>query len=291
VTGLTCVVSAGERVTRGTTAESPEAQAARGGEAPTEAPETLPRANSNFDHAIVTPIINNRLAVLLRNYDDRLARFVVDGFRFGFRIPSAASPRESTYTNHPSAREHAAVVDRKLETELKLGRIQGPFDAPPPDTICSPLGVVPKKERGEFRLIHDLSFPHADSVNSNIPGELTRVEYELLDDCVAVINDLGRGALMAKVDLKDAFRLIPIAPRYRHLLGFVWRNKYYLDNCLPMGCSVSCSTFEAFTSALQWALFHEFSVPYVSHILDDFSLFSSLLRSASFNRYRRQWHG
>ena len=54
----------------------------------------------------------------------------------------------------------------KLIQEVKAGRIAGPFDTPPFNIFCaSPLGVVPKKIPGEFRLIHHLSFPRGVSVN------------------------------------------------------------------------------------------------------------------------------
>ena len=54
----------------------------------------------------------------------------------------------------------------KLSREIDMGRVAGPFDVlTPTDIILSPLSVVPKKNPGEFGLIHDLSFPKLDSVN------------------------------------------------------------------------------------------------------------------------------
>ena len=55
---------------------------------------------------------------------------------------------------------------------------------------------------------------------------------------------LGKGALIGKKDIKSAFRLLPIYPGDFDLLGFKIGSNYYIDNCLPMGCSISCSTFE-----------------------------------------------
>ena len=37
---------------------------------------------------------------------------------------------------------------------------------------------VPKKTPGEFKIIHDLSFPVGSSVNEHIPRENTTVQYE-----------------------------------------------------------------------------------------------------------------
>jgi len=36
----------------------------------------------------------------------------------------------------------------------------------------------------------------------------------------------GRGMLLAKVDIRDAYRLIPIHPHDRHLLGMSWDNQF-----------------------------------------------------------------
>lgn len=51
---------------------------------------------------------------------------------------------------------------------------------------------------------------------------------------------------MAKTDIKDAFRIIPVNPADYHLLGFSWDNEFYFDKCLPMGASSSSGflTFE-----------------------------------------------
>ena len=155
--------------------------------------------------------------------------------------------------------------------ELSLSRIAGPFKLPPfPDLVISPLGMVPKKETGKFRLIHDLSFPHCLSVNSFISDESASVQYESLDKIVHLVQSFGPNCLMAKCDIEEAFRIIPIAPQDRHLLGFTFDDKFFFDKCLPMGCRSSCAIFETFSKALQWVAIHKLQVSGISHILDDF---------------------
>ena len=75
---------------------------------------------------------------------------------------------------------------------------------------------------------------------------------------------------MAKTDIKSAFRIIPVHPDDHPLLGMKWENLYYYDRCLPMGCSSSCSIFEAFSTALEWIAIHRLGASCVLHILDDF---------------------
>ena len=158
-----------------------------------------------------------------------------------------------------------------ITKELHLGRIAGPFPQPPfSDFTVSPLGMVPKKDSGKFRMIHDLSSPPNMSVNDFISPDDASVSYETLDNVVHFIQNNGPGALMAKVDIEEAFRIVPIHPHDRHLLGFSFKNMYYYDKCLPMGCRTSCRIFETFSCALQWVAKHKLNITDITHILDDF---------------------
>jgi hypothetical protein len=58
---------------------------------------------------------------------------------------------------------------------------------------------------------------------------------------------------VSKTDIKVLSGLIiPVHPDDYDLLGMKWRNQYYYDKCMPMGCSSSCKTFEVFSTALEW---------------------------------------
>jgi hypothetical protein len=46
-------------------------------------------------------------------------------------------------------------VEAKLDKEIHKGRIKGAFHVRPfNNCVCSPLGLVSKKEAGQFRLIY-----------------------------------------------------------------------------------------------------------------------------------------
>ena len=173
--------------------------------------------------------------------------------------------------NLKSANSHPEIVREKIDKEVQAGRVEGPFDRPPfLQFRVSPLGLVPKKEPGEFRLIHHLSYPQGDSVNDHIDPDLCSVQYTKFDAAVQMIQRLGKGALLAKSDIKSAFRLIPIAKEEFYLLGFQFDGLFYFDKALPFGCSISCATFELFASFLEWAVRQRCSVGELLHYLDDF---------------------
>lgn len=200
-----------------------------------------------------------------------LKQYLIDGFSQGFDLGCISCPKSRSCDNHPSTRKHLEHVQQKLQHEIQLGCIQGPFEKPPfPDLVCSPLGVVPKSSPGKFRLIHDLSFPFQDSVNSHIPDESAKVQYDTIQSVLELVKRFGKGCLMAKTDIEDAFRIIPLHPNCYKLLGICWEGVFYYDRCLPMGAKSSCRIFETFSCALQWVMCKIFQARGMSHMIEDF---------------------
>lgn len=75
---------------------------------------------------------------------------------------------------------------------------------------------------------------------------------------------------MGKTDIKSAFRLLPVRPEDFELLGMCVDGLYYFDRCLPMGCSVSCSTFECFSTFLEFCTRKVAESQNIVHYLDDY---------------------
>lgn len=208
----------------------------------------------------------------LSKYPDRKAALLItEGFREGFKIPCSLAVVPPVARNLKSALQHPGVVGEKLEKEVALGRMGGPFEAKPlNDLVVSPLGVVPKKEPNKFRLIHHLSFPKGGSVNDFIDPYVCTVSYTSFDAAVRWVRRYGKGALMAKADIEAAFRLLPVHPDSFWLLGCQWQEQFYVDKCLPMGCSISCAMFEVFSSFLEWVVREVSGLESMIHYLDDF---------------------
>ena len=119
-------------------------------------------------------------------------------------------------------------------------------------------------------MIHHLSFPAGSSINDGIPREVCRVTYATFDKAVRLSAIAGKGALMAKCDIKSAFRLLPVSPDDFELLGFKFRGMYYFDKALPMGASVSCYLFETFATFLEFKARRITGSASIMHYLDDF---------------------
>eukprot|EP00731_Ephydatia_muelleri_P001730 Em0001g1730a len=118
-------------------------------------------------------------------------------------VPKAINPASTL--SHPEA------IDAELDTEVRAGRVLGPFPLRPSGNLrTSGLGVA-------------------------------------------------------------AFRMVPVLASEWELLGMYWRDKYYVETCLPFVLRSAPSIFDNFASALHWILEHNYGVTLL-HYLDDFLL-------------------
>jgi hypothetical protein len=107
----------------------------------------------------------------------------------------------------------------------------GPFDTRPISNLrCSPIGLIPKKTGG-IRLITHLSYPPANNANYFIDEHYTSVKYYSFDNTISMVQRLGKNVELGKMDLKSAFRLLPVYPGDFDLLGFKIEEKFYIDKC------------------------------------------------------------
>ena len=135
--------------------------------------------------------------------------------------------------NLPSASRNSDTILSNLAKEVELGRTAGPFDNTPPpfpNFQVSPIGLVPKKQPGQFRTIFHFSYPKTGcSINSSISKEDYSLQYTTIDNAIHAIQALGKGT-----DIQPAFRLFPVHAEDWELLGIKWEDKYYYDK-VPFG--------------------------------------------------------
>ena len=217
---------------------------------------------------------------MLASYPEQdLIKFFIEGITEGFRIGFnyQCTTLKPARKNMESANLHPTVVTEYLKTELNQNRVAGPF-APTVVTggHTSRFGVIPKHhQRDKWRLIVDLSYPKDFSVNDGIPGSLCSLKYITVDDAVKQVSLLGPGTLMAKIDIKSAFRLLPVHPANRHLLQMKWNNLISINTCLPFGLHSAPKLFNILADLLQW-IAQQYGVCHIMHYLDDFLLLEPL---------------
>ena len=132
------------------------------------------------------------------------------------------------------------------------------------------FGVIPKGHNtGKWRLITDLLYPPGYSVNDGIDPDLCSLSYCTVDHVAAVAAAYSRGALLAKIDIESAYRLIPVHPLDRPLQAVEWDGMLYVDPMLPFGLHSAPKIFNAVADALEWCIWRR-GVQHIFHYLDDF---------------------
>ena len=209
---------------------------------------------------------------LRHHHDHEYARYITTGLEHGFHIGIEAAANLTPATqNMMSARQNPSVIQDYLEKEVEQGNILGPFTtSDAPRVHINRFGAIPKKHQpGRWRLITDLSFPVGTSVNDAIDPRPCSMAYVSVDQVAGQALTLGKGSLLAKIDVKSAYRLIPICPSDRMQLGMRWNNAIYVDGKLPFGLRSAPKIFNALADGLEWCVSKE-EVPYIYHYLDDF---------------------
>jgi hypothetical protein len=219
-----------------------------------------------------SPIIVHKMLPYLSLYPDKSSSNILrEGFTSGFKLGYSGDRTARDAQNLKSIREDPKMAREKIGKEIKLGRIAGPFkERPIHNLIVSPIGLVPKSEKGKFRLIQHLSHPEGGSINDGINKEVCVVQYTKFDVAVQLVANVGISACMAKADIQSAFRLLPIHPQDFGLLGMKIEEDFFVDKALPMGASCSPALFEKFSTFLEWVVRKEANSEKIIHYMDDF---------------------
>ena len=131
------------------------------------------------------------------------------------------------------------------------------------------LGAVPKPGGG-IRPITDCSRPTGSSVNNYCESIFKEFSYKSVDDVVSILK---WGYYMSVVDIKSAYRAVPILEEHRKYMGFVWELdgvKYkFVDNRLCFGLRLGPQYFQRISNFVHDVLLHFYDVKTVNY-LDDF---------------------
>lgn len=132
-------------------------------------PPTVPRFASPVFNAVWTPLKATAFDAALRRYGllsryPTLVSHILNGFPIGLDIP----PLTSSYLppNHYTTGGQAAIIQTKIDAEVALSCMSGPFSVADAELFCggpirtSPLGLVPKPGAiaNAWRMIQNLSF-------------------------------------------------------------------------------------------------------------------------------------
>ena len=220
--------------------------------------------------SVVTPVNIEALDKLLTdsNYDQKKKDTLLKNFREGYRLGFQGNKKVKRLApNLKLEVGNEVILWNKVMKEVKLKRFAGPFNEPPFEYfIQSPIGLVPKDNGMDTRLIFHLSYPRqgGESINSETPREACSVKYPEFDDAVRMYLKEIKLAVQAKKDsliegddekiiifvgksdMRSAFRNLGMKVDQFCLLIMKARSPldgkiyFFVDKCLPFGVSISC---------------------------------------------------
>lgn len=155
-------------------------------------------------------------------------------------------PRCSRFVpNSRSARRHGDALLKRIQSEVSLSHSVGLFKDPPfQNFTVNNLRVRPKKNR-KFRVIMYMSRPKGNGVNDYINVDDFPLAFCRGDDAFRCLTIAGRGALAAKANIQQTFRLVPVRPADWNITGFRCEGEYCFDIALPFFSADHLFTFFA----------------------------------------------
>ena len=103
-------------------------------------------------------------------------------------------------------------------------------------------------------MIVDLSSPEGASVNNGIHQELCSLRYASLDNAIRLVAQLGPGTQLVKMNLKDAYCMVPVDPEDQHVLAVSWEDSTYVDRAMHLRLHSAPLIFSAVADTMAWAL-------------------------------------
>ncbi len=185
----------------------------------------------------------------LCNDNDR--EFILHGIKHGFDIvdptavPVPVDPPNNRSAQPGSTLHHQAT--KQVLSEIEQGNYLLCHEKP---TVISPFSVIEKPDGG-VRLIHDGSQPAGASMNDYATLD-THYRFQTVDDAAKL---MWPGYFMAKVDLKSAYRSVPISQHSQNFTGLQWQfgsQTVYMRDCrLPFGSKLAPGHFHRITQSVK----------------------------------------
>ena len=183
-----------------------------------------------------------------------LLQYVKYGFPLGYMGPTSDT---KGVPNHPSATNYKTSIDKFIAVELGHGSMIGPCDTPPfsPWMHISPIMTREKRETTDRRVIIDMTFPRASSVNAYIMkntvcGEVRQHALPTVDNLVADIVNMGSHCYLSTADVSRAYKNFSSDPLSWPLLGMEWEGKFYCDTTMPFGARASSASMQRIATAI-----------------------------------------
>ena len=120
-----------------------------------------------------------------------------------------------------------------------------------------------------------MSSSEGSSVNDGIKEPWCSLFYATVIDTACGIIAYGRGAQLIKLDIRNTYRVAPIHPDDKWLMGMMWEDSLLVDTALPFSLHSAPKIFTTLANAAEWMVRQQ-GVEFVIHYLDDFLVITAV---------------
>jgi hypothetical protein len=149
-----------------------------------------------------------------------------------------------TCKNAASAFKNGEMITDSIVQWIKNGFVAGPFHNPPLTGFRSNM-LLAKREKTKVRPILNLSSPKGSSFNDAVDKtDLLKLTMSSASKFGQLLLIWGKGAKFAKIDLTNAYKLIPVNPEDWKYYGFRWLGMHFYESNTAFGNCTAPADFD-----------------------------------------------
>ena len=232
---------------------------------------------------IITPIRVDVFESYLSTHPNRpFVESVCRGLREGFwpwaKTPCPGYPSTNDESKGPpSDIKKAEFLRVQRDSEVAKGRFSAPFrHGLLPGMYCMPIYAVPKPHSADLRLVTDQSYgkysPNSMIQHHKVTGfpldNLVHFGEMLLD---LETREPGKTKIAWKSDVAEAYRILPMHPRWQIKQVTRVDDDYHVDRCNVFGGCGAGGLFISVNSLVAWIAKEIKGIQYLGNYVDDSS--------------------
>jgi len=198
---------------------------------------------------------------------------VLNNIQEGANIGCRGEYRNASVSKNTSdAYKFGAQVSDAIASWIKKGFVRGPVELAAVPAAAKINGIMCRpKPDGSVRVILNLSAPEGFSVNDGICSDEFPAIMSSTKKWLSVLEAVGRGCEIMKIDWSDAYKHIPVRREDLKLQWFQWLGKAFQELCLIFGASSSVGIFDQVAKLVLAIVlvFCKFPAEWVCQHLDD----------------------
>jgi len=201
------------------------------------------KVSSQISAAALRRLITNNSAKLTGPQVARAYR-AATGLEKGMSTHQSSALPPIVVRNSKNTLEYGSMISDTVAHWVKSGFASGPFDSPPLDRFrVNCLMAIPQE--GKVRPVLNVSAPVGRSLNDNTDKlKLEKIHMSSAREFGYLLVKCGQGATISKSDVCDAYKLIPVPIEELNQQGFMWGNKYFVENSQIFGANSAPCNFD-----------------------------------------------